>query len=495
MDVRSIVAVLAVSAIVACPISAQSPSGHPQDNSVTIGRELYQVQCAYCHGAEGKGDGEASHLLFPRPRDLTAGLFTLRSTPKGSPPTDNDLLRTLARGIPGAGFSFLKEPDRKALVAYVKTMSPIFSSASPKETQALSLNAQPALSAEVVAAGKAVYEKAHCGSCHGAEGKGDGEGARDLEDDAGFPIKVRNFTTGPFKGGTSVGDIYLRIATGMDGTPMRVRPGLSETERWQLAYYVKSLCQAKSCDAIPDSGLLMSARTKRKLPLDDPFAAAWKAAPTLQAPLNSLWNRGMVAPDLVVRSLNDGRMVAFLLEWSDSTKNASTVLPQDFSDAVALQFFSGQGNATLAMGDNNTEVTIWQWKADWQEQIDRGRRAGPGDAHPWMVDEGYPVPGAAAVEAGNPIALAHRHTPAEEATARGFGAISPKPLNAQLVSGKGVWRDGRWHVVLSRTLAAESDIKTDGQTRIGFAVWNGSEGDRAGQKAISTWYTLMLERK
>lgn len=497
-DVRSIAAALAVSIIVACPISAQSLTRHPEGNSVASGRELYKVQCAYCHGAEGKGNGEASHLLFPRPRDLTAGLFTLRSTPAGSLPTDNDLLHTLTRGIPGTGmpsFSFLQEAERKALVVYVKSLSPKFSSPETKENQPLDLNAQLTQSSEVIVAGKAVYEKAHCAACHGAEGKGDGEGARDLEDDAGFPIKVRNLTTGPFKGGASVADIYLRIATGMDGTPMRVRPGLSETERWQLAYYVKSLCKATSCDATPASGLLMSAKTRRKLPLNDPFASAWNAAPILRVPLNPLWNRGITAPDLMVRSLNDGHTITFLLEWSDSTENVSTVLPQDFSDAVALQFFSGQGNATLAMGDSNTEVTIWQWKADWQDHIDSGRRAGPKDAHPWMVNEPYPVPGAAAVEAGNPIALTHRLTPVEEATARGFGTVTPKPPGSQLVAGKGVWREGQWHVVLSRAIASDSGIRTDGETKLGFAVWDGSQGDREGQKAISTWYTLMLGRK
>lgn len=497
MNLRAIAA-LAVGVIVfALPSSSQS-SGHAESDSVPDGRELYKVQCAYCHGTEGRGDGDAAHFLYPRPRDLTTGLFILRSTPAGSPPTDDDLLRTITRGIPGSGmpsFSFLQEAERKALVVYVKSLSPKFSSPATKGNQPLSLNAQPTQSSEVIVAGKAVYEKAHCAACHGAEGKGDGEGSHDLEDDAGFPIKVRNLTTGPFKGGASVADIYLRIATGMDGTPMRVRPGLSETERWQLAYYVKSLCKAASCDATPESGLLMSAKTRRKLPLNDPFATAWNAAPRLRVPLSPLWNRGITAPDLMVRSLNDGHTVAFLLEWSDSTKNVSTVLPQDFSDAVALQFFSGRGNATLAMGDSTTEVTIWQWKADWQEHIDQGRRAGPEDAHPWMVNDPYPVPAAAAVEAGNLIALTHRLTPVEEATARGFGTVTPKPLSSQLVAGKGVWQEGQWHVVLSRAITPNSGIRTNGETKLGFAVWDGNHGDREGQKVISTWYTLILGRK
>lgn len=479
--------------------SAQAPAGHLESNAEPSGSDIYKVQCAYCHGVQGKGDGEAAHLLFPRPRDLSAGLFTLRSTPAGSLPTDGDLLKTITRGIPGSGmpsFSFLKDDERNALVEYVKNLSPAFTQPEKKKPS-LNLGVQPMQAAEAIAAGKMVYAKAHCASCHGEEGKGDGDGSHDLEDDAGFPIKVRNFTAGPYKGGASVAEIYLRIATGMDGTPMRMRPGLSDIERWQLAYYVQSLCKAASCDAAaaPQNGLLMSAKSRRKLPLEDPFAAAWNTAPRQRVSLNSLWNKNEAAPDLMVRSLNDGQTIAFLLEWNDSSKDTSTVLPQDFSDAVALQFFSGHGNATLAMGDENAQVTIWHWKADWQEHIDHGKRAGPQDAHPWMVDEPYPLPGSAAMEAGNPIALTHRVSPVEEATARGFGTVTPKPLGAQLVAGKGVWREGRWRVIISRKLAADSGITAGGETKVGFAVWNGSQGDRNGQKAISTWYTLMLGQK
>jgi complex iron-sulfur molybdoenzyme family reductase subunit gamma len=58
-----------------------------------------------------------------------------------------------------------------------------------------------------------------------------------------------------------------------------------------------------------------------------------------------------------------------------------------------------------------------------------------------------------------------------------------------------VWRDGQWHVVLSRAIATNSGIRSGGETKLGFAVWDGSHGDREGQKAISTWYTLMMGRK
>jgi mono/diheme cytochrome c family protein len=36
------------------------------------GAETYAIQCASCHGAEGKGDGPAGQALTPSPTDFTA---------------------------------------------------------------------------------------------------------------------------------------------------------------------------------------------------------------------------------------------------------------------------------------------------------------------------------------------------------------------------------------------------------------------------------------
>jgi mono/diheme cytochrome c family protein len=482
--------------------SAQARQSQPAPSatgSVAAGRKLYQVQCAYCHGASGKGNGEASYILFPRPRDLTSGQFRLRSTPKDSLPSDEDLLQTITRGIPGSGmpgFAFLREEERHDLVEYVKTLSPKFASADGAHGAAIDLRGMPAKSAELIAGGKAVFVRLQCASCHGAEGKGDGEAVKALEDDAGLPVYPRNFTTGPFKGGASVSDIFLRITTGLEGTPMTSYAEIGEAERWQLAYYVQSLCKSENCGADSSHGTLMSARARGHLPVNDPLAAAWKSAPSTPIRLISLWNRGAQIPNLVVRSLNDGHTIAFLLEWDDATRDVSTIRPQDFRDSIALQLFAGNGYPPISMGDSNSEVTIWQWKADWQEQINRGRRMGPRDAHPNMVEPSYPGPGLAALEVGNQNALTSRFSPVEEATARGFGTITPKPQPQQHVAGQGMWRDGKWHVVVSRRIEPGSGIDiARGRTKLGFAIWNGNESQRNGEKAISNWYALVVGKQ
>jgi mono/diheme cytochrome c family protein len=87
---------------------------------------LYHQLCARCHAAEGSGQGPAARQLNPYPRDYRRGLFKFKTTPTTLPPTDEDLHRVLRRGIPGTAmpaFDRLAEPQREALVQYVKYLS------------------------------------------------------------------------------------------------------------------------------------------------------------------------------------------------------------------------------------------------------------------------------------------------------------------------------------------------------------------------------------
>ncbi len=54
------------------PDAAKRPNPVKADvASVARGKQLYQANCASCHGAGGKGDGPAGAALNPKPVDLT----------------------------------------------------------------------------------------------------------------------------------------------------------------------------------------------------------------------------------------------------------------------------------------------------------------------------------------------------------------------------------------------------------------------------------------
>ena len=140
--------------------------------NLASGRALYGENCAVCHGPDGNGEGPASYLIFPKPRNFARGQFKLRSTPMGLLPTDDDLVRTVSNGIPGtAMFDFgelLSEAELEAVVQHVKSLHPGFATTTPPTPdQLLQIPTAPDIGPELVAAGRQAYGSLRCAQCHG----------------------------------------------------------------------------------------------------------------------------------------------------------------------------------------------------------------------------------------------------------------------------------------------------------------------------------------
>ena len=126
----------------------------------------------------------------------------------------------------------------------------------------------PAPTPAMLARGKQLFndeKTGNCASCHGVSGLGDGASAwKDAEDgskeripayldDWGQPIVPRNLKLGIFRGGKRPIDIYRRIYSGINGTPMPAigeskdaagNPLLSADDMWSLVHYVRSLSES-----------------------------------------------------------------------------------------------------------------------------------------------------------------------------------------------------------------------------------------------------------
>jgi mono/diheme cytochrome c family protein len=86
--------------------------------------------------------------------------------------------------------------------------------------------------ANATAAGQKLYV-ANCVTCHGPAGKGDGPGAAALE-------KKPADLTARIRAGATDGELFWKISEGR--SPMISWKGsLSETQRWELVNYIKSL--------------------------------------------------------------------------------------------------------------------------------------------------------------------------------------------------------------------------------------------------------------
>ena len=483
----------------------------------TAGQAVYDQHCAACHGVQGDGNGPASVWLFPRPRDFSAGLFKIKTTPGTSLPTESDLLATVTRGMPGSSmpsFSYLSDPQRRDVVQYVKFLTAYTNAAGQRINRfeearqnndlagPIQVPPEPPVTVQSLAEGTALFNKLGCIVCHGETGAGDGPNAPSLKDTKGLYLPPRDFNNGAFRGGATGRDLFLRTVTGLPGTPM-VPYGtnlMTDSERWSLVHYIQSLRRkdVEINDILAPADNNLRVAKVRKLPTDpaDPF---WESMDPVRIQVNPLWPEKDLIYAVAVRAVHDGKRLALLCQWRDPIVNGGAVRVQDFQDAVAVQFSMNGNTPFLGMGDAKNPVNIWQWKAGWQQEAE-GAREDVNTVYASMHVDFYFQTNElhrTAEAAGNVMSLPHK-SPVEDANARGFGTMTSQPMKSQNVQGKGIWRDGHWNVVFVRELKSrdEDDVKfTNGKpVPIAFAIWDGENRDRNGRKVISNWYQLTLEK-
>ncbi len=251
---------------------------------IAQGKQVYERRCLGCHGVNGDGNGPAAAFMQQdRPRNFTLGVFKFRLTPSGSLPDEGDLLRTITRGVRGTAMPSwheLPQKDQLAVIQYIKyelsadrtdPAKPYFYFDEEPPKLPIQIGEVPKPSQQIVDRGKQVWQQAKCWECHGQTGRGDGEKAAGLKDDLGFPIPPANLTTGQFKSGPSVRDIFRTMTTGLSGTPMpSYAATVSEEDRWALSYFVLALSAFK--DPLTGQQIRITEADRHKL--NDPALVA-----------------------------------------------------------------------------------------------------------------------------------------------------------------------------------------------------------------------------
>lgn len=237
---------------------------------------------------------------------------------------------------------------------------------------------------------------------------------------------------------------------------------------------------------VSSEGMIIRARlVEGELPVG-PEDAAWAKVAPMTLPLSGQVITRPVWPEptaraMTVRSLHNGIEIAFLLEWQDNTKN-DRLTPGTFRDGVAIGLPLGDAPAFFCMGQLDHYINIWHWKADWQSDIDR-RAARASERAREGVRTFEVIP--------------RRVSSVEDLIGGGFSTLTTKEKQGR-VQGKAVWKDGVWHVVMRRPLVSEEQeneaklIPGRVQT-VSFAVWNGENKERNGQKSVAPWFQLVID--
>src|SRR5438093_4452296 len=186
---RKHILLLAVFSILGSAVGSGSPGVVRAAEDIKLSEQIYRENCAACHGEKSDGKGPQADRLKTKPRDFTPGIYKFRSTPSGSLFLDQDIFKTISRGVRGTSMLAqlqLSEQERWAVVRYIKAFSKRFKEGKPG--RAVAAPPAPLPNGKLVAVGKSKYEEGGCVQCHGPDGKGNGPSAKDLKDDWGNPI-------------------------------------------------------------------------------------------------------------------------------------------------------------------------------------------------------------------------------------------------------------------------------------------------------------------
>ena len=255
------------------------------------GAEIYQSHCAACHGVSGDGAGPTAAFMYPRPRDYRRGTFKFTSTPYGAKPVREDLLRTIRQGARGTAmpsFALFPEEDLQAVVDYVLVLthrgelesllaaqaeaddevdpaavpglvSDILASWNKAKQHTVEpVTREPPYTRESIELGKKAFlsETAICYKCHGEDGRGQTtDNIKGFQDAWGFQTRAADLSAGMFHGGQQATNIYRRIYSGINGTPMpsfQTKLADQPDTFWHLVHYVQYISSARRREVVKE---------------------------------------------------------------------------------------------------------------------------------------------------------------------------------------------------------------------------------------------------
>ena len=529
--IANLILLVAVFPITAFAQGKQAPAASE------AGKVLYDDKCAHCHGIEGAGDGSAAENLLPRPRDFTRGIYKIRSTESGQLPTDQDLFDIISNGMPGSSMpawrEILTEDARWQLIAHIKTFHDGFEGAAPR---LIDVSGKVPYSEESIAKGKEFYTNLGCVDCHGVVGRGDGTSAPDLTDEWGFRTWPANlWHPWNFRGGATTEAIFKRFVGGIAGSPMpsfvssfrlgltddesaRMNElelkmdgdGLSEAEEGEYEGLEEKLFMVEDIMLKVEEGeeLTPDEQSKLDTALKPIFEKSWHLANYVKSlgpeeqpqpavgdkVLRSQYRAGAL-PGMNDEAWNEIREASYfplvgqiVIEPRQFNPSIDSVTAKSFynDNDIAFLFAWDDRTKTLPQADDETGATVEDLLTiQFPVKIPEG----PTDPKPYFIwGDRRPVY-LWNWKVAQPSTVA-------EMKAKGIDQATVQSTQGP-IQAEGVYTDGQYRLWVKRSLTTED--KNDLQFEpgvfipIAFAAWDGANGDVKTKRAISTWYTFVLD--
>ena len=443
-----------------------------------------------CTSTRGVGDGQdVVHGIQPL-RVVRSAIYQSGGTASGQLPTDADVMRSIDEGLPGTAMpgwkTRLSDRERRDVLAYIKTFSTFFADTAQRP-EALQFGKEPGGSTgeEALRVGRQFYDSIGCRKCHGDQGRGDGPSAPTLKDDAGHPIFAANLHENwRFNGGPSTTDIYHRLRTGLDGTPMPSfsdlldQKFLTETELWRIAAYVRSLSPSEP-PVVRD--VIHAPLVTRALPRA-PDDSAWNGVDAFWFPLvgQVIRKNRWFAPAITglwVKAVHTADSIAVRLTWDDRSQSPDTSWLEHVSRVLAA-----------SQQDDSTQ----EHPALWPDQIAVQSPV----AIPAGMERPYFLMGSSSAPVYQWRWSSGARRSAVAGLARGIERFDPVANGG--VGAQAVYDHGQWRVVMTRALASpdtasQLPFQSGRAIPVAFFAWDGSNGEHGTRMAISTWYFLALD--
>jgi high-affinity iron transporter len=208
------------------------------------GRELYQANCASCHGATGMGDGPQAAGLNPPPPALGDAKAMADVAPAL-------MFRIISVGIAGTSMTGwaanLSTDQRWDVVAYLNSLR----------------------AAETSSPGEGLYLQ-RCAGCHGATGSSDGVLTQALSK---LPVELSSFAWQVDRSDKAIADV---VRAGVAGTAMPAARDLTDEDLAQVVAHVRTLAldDVPSAPATADSSDAVAVGARVVRLLDEALTAA-----------------------------------------------------------------------------------------------------------------------------------------------------------------------------------------------------------------------------